>query len=63
MFHIKNLGQVEGEPQLLGEASVVASTGDTALLEQVLCSDPPATKTTTCNRSTLTEIGRNDNIT
>ena len=46
MFHIKNLGQVEGEPQLLGEASVVASTGDTALLEQVLCSDPPATTTT-----------------
>ena len=38
--------QVEGEPQLLGEASVVASTGDTALLEQVLCSDPPATTTT-----------------
>ena len=40
------ISQVEGEPQLLGEASVVASTGDTALLEQVLCSDPPATTTT-----------------
>ena len=25
---------------------MVASTGDTALLEQVLCSDPPATTTT-----------------